>query len=103
MTINGIAQLAIYMVVLLALVKPLGSYMAAVYEGTSRVTRVLAPVERWIYRLLGTREDEEMGWKTYALAFLLFNGLGLLVVYSAAAHPGRWSPSARQRSTWRRP
>ena len=81
MTINGIAQLTIYMVVLLALAKPLGSYMASVYEGTSRVTRALAPVERWIYRLLGTREDEEMGWKTYAFAFLLFNGLGLLAVY----------------------
>ena len=81
MTINGIAQLAIYMVVLLALAKPLGSYMASVYEGTSRVARALAPVERWIYRLLGTREDEEMGWKTYAFAFLIFNGLGLLAVY----------------------
>ena len=81
MTINGIAQLAIYMVVLLALAKPLGSYMASVYEGTSRVTRALAPVERWIYRLLGTREDEEMGWKTYTFAFLIFNGLGLLAVY----------------------
>ena len=81
MTINGILQLTIYMVVLLALAKPLGSYMAAVYDGTSRVTRVLAPVERLIYRLIGTREDEEMGWKTYAFAFLLFNVFGLLAVY----------------------
>ena len=81
MTINGIAQLTVYMVVLLALAKPLGAYMASVYEGTSRVTRALAPVENWIYRLLGTREDDEMGWKTYAFAFLIFNGLGLLVVY----------------------
>ena len=75
MTINGIAQLALYLVVLLALAKPLGSYMASVYEGTSRATRALAPMERWIYRLLGTPEDAEMGWKTYAFAFLIFNGL----------------------------
>ncbi len=81
MTINGIAQLTIYMVVLLALAKPLGAYMASVYEGTSRMTRALVPLERWIYRLLGTREGEEMGWKTYAFAFLIFNGLGLLAVY----------------------
>ena len=81
MTINGIAQLTIYIAVLLALAKPLGSYMASVYEGTSRVIRALAPVERWIYRLLGTHEDEEMGWKTYTFAFLIFNGLGLVAVY----------------------
>ena len=81
MTINGIAQLTIYMVVLLAMAKPLGAYMASVYEGTSRVTRALAPVEHWIYHLLGTREEDEMGWKTYAFAFLIFNGLGLLAVY----------------------
>ena len=81
MTINGIAQLAIYMVVLLALAKPLGSYISSIYEGTSRVTRTLAPVERRLYRLLDTREDEEMGWKTYTFAFLIFNGLGLVAVY----------------------
>ena len=55
--------------------------MAAVYEGRSRVTRALAPVERLIYRLLGTHEDDEMGWKTYTFAFLLFNAFGLLAVY----------------------
>ena len=81
MSTNGIVQLALYVIVLLALVKPLGAYMAAVYEGRSRVVRIFAPVERVIYRLLGVREDDEMGWKAYALAFLLFNILGLLAVY----------------------
>jgi K+-transporting ATPase ATPase A chain len=77
----GVLQLVIYMVVLLLLVKPLGTYMANVYEGKSVVNRVFGPVERMIYRLFGTREDVEMGWKTYTLAFMVFNILGLLVVY----------------------
>ena len=81
MTTIGALQLVIYLVVLLLLVKPLGSYMANVYQGTSVVSRVFAPVERVIYRLFGTCEDVEMNWKTYALAFLVFNMLGLLIVF----------------------
>ena len=81
MTINGVLQLSIYLVVLLALVKPLGAYMANVYEGRSIVNRVFGPFERWLYRLAGVRADDEMDWKTYALAFLLFNLVGLLAAY----------------------
>jgi K+-transporting ATPase ATPase A chain len=82
MTANGYLQIALYLVVLLALAKPLGWYMARVYEGQPvGLNRVLGPVERLLYRLFGTREDQEMSWKTYALAMLLFNLLGLLVVY----------------------
>jgi K+-transporting ATPase ATPase A chain len=81
MTGIGLFQLAIYMVVLIVLAKPLGTYMANVYEGKSAVNRILGPVERFIYRWFGTREDIEMNWKTYTLAFLVFNLIGLLVVY----------------------
>ncbi len=79
---NGILQIALYFVVLLLLVKPLGTYMARVYEGKPiGIDRVLGPVERFIYRLCGVRPDDEMNWKTYAIAMLLFNAVGLLVVY----------------------
>lgn len=81
MTAMGIVQLAVYMVVLLLCVKPLGLYMAHVYEGTSAVNRVFGRLERLIYRLFGTREDAGMNWKTYSLAFLAFNLVGLLLVY----------------------
>ncbi len=81
MTLIGIVQLVLYMVVLILLAKPLGSYMANVYEGTSRVNRWFGPVERLIYRLFGTREDVEMNWKTYTLAFLVSNLIWVLVVY----------------------
>jgi K+-transporting ATPase ATPase A chain len=82
MTTNAIFQLAFYVVVLLALAKPLGAYMARVYEGRRLVLdRVLGWLERLIYRAGGIRPGEEMGWKGYALAMLVFNFLGLLAVY----------------------
>ena len=81
MTMNGIFQLVLYLVVLLLLAKPLGLYMAHIYEGTSVVNRFFGPAERLFYRVMGVRQDDEMTWKSYALAFLLFNLLGLLVVY----------------------
>lgn len=82
MTANGLVQIGLFFLVLLALVKPLGWYMALVYEGRPcAVDRILGPVERGFYRLCGVRADEEMDWKTYALAMLLFNAAGLLVLY----------------------
>jgi K+-transporting ATPase ATPase A chain len=79
----GWLQLIFYMVVLLLLAKPLGAFMARVFEGERTfLSPVLAPVERVIYRAIGTRSDAEMNWKTYAIAAMLFNLLGLLVVYA---------------------
>jgi K+-transporting ATPase ATPase A chain len=81
-TANGIFQLVLYVVVLLALAKPLGTYMARVYEGRAGLHRTaLGWLERLVYRLAGVRESDEMGWKTYAAAMLLFNLAGLLAVY----------------------
>ncbi len=83
MTANGILQLALYVVVLLALAKPLGAYMARVYEGRPlALGTALGWLERLIYRMAGVRPSEEMGWKTYAAAMLLFNFAGLLAVYA---------------------
>jgi len=82
MTANGILQLAFYLVVLIALVKPLGAYMADIYEGKPAVLNQFgAPVERLIYRLCGVKESEEMRWTQYAVATLWFTLVGLLVVY----------------------
>jgi K+-transporting ATPase ATPase A chain len=83
MTANGVLQLGVYVVVLLALAKPLGAYMARVYEGRRvALDRVLGWLERLIYRLAGVRADEEMTWKTYAVTMLLFNLAGVLAVYA---------------------
>ncbi len=76
-------QIIFYLVVLLALAKPLGSFMAKVYQGERTfLDRVLGPVERFIYRLSGVKPDEDMNWKTYAIAVIFFNALGLLTVYA---------------------
>jgi K+-transporting ATPase ATPase A chain len=77
------AQVGLYLVVLLALTKPLGLYMARVYRGErTLLDRVLGPVERLIYRVARVQPAEEMGWKTYAVAMLFFNIVGLLAVYA---------------------
>jgi potassium-transporting ATPase potassium-binding subunit len=82
MTANGILQLVVYVVVLLALAKPLGGYMARVYEGRAGLHQTaLGWLERLLYRLAGVRESDEMGWKTYAATMLIFNVCGLLAVY----------------------
>ena len=82
MTANGLLQLVFYVVVLLLLAKPLGAYMARVYEGRPTwLDRPLGWLERLVYRLSGIRPDQEMGWKVYALTMLLFNVAGLLLVY----------------------
>ncbi len=76
-------QLVLYFVVLLALVKPLGTFMAHVYQGERTLLDPIArPMERWLYRLSGVDAGEEMGWRRYALALLIFNLLGLLAVYT---------------------
>jgi K+-transporting ATPase ATPase A chain len=76
-------QLVIYIVVLLALAKPLGSFMAKVYEGEHTfLDPVLHPIERLIYRLSGIQPEEDMDWKVYAVAMMFFNILGLLAVYA---------------------
>jgi K+-transporting ATPase ATPase A chain len=85
MTLYGLLQIGLYLVVLLALVKPLGWYMARVYEGEPiGLDRILGPVERLIYRLSGVRhaKREEMDWKGYAVAFLLFSVVDLLFLYA---------------------
>ena len=82
MTANGIFQLALYVVVLIALAKPLGAYMARVYLNEPfALRRALGWLERLIYRWSGIRPTEEMGWKTYAATMLVFNLFGLLAVY----------------------
>ena len=82
MNIYDWLQILFYLTVLFALVKPLGGYMARVYQNERVVLDpILDPVERFIYRASGVDSKTEMNWKTYAVAMLLFNAIGLLAVY----------------------
>ena len=76
-------QIILYVAVLLLLVRPLGSYMAKVFQGEHTfLSRFIGPVERLVYRILGIKPDEEMSWKTYAVALMLFTILGLVSLYA---------------------
>jgi K+-transporting ATPase ATPase A chain len=82
MNLYSWVQLLLYFVVLLALAKPLGSYMARVCQGERTFLEpVLGRVEQFVYRLSGIDPQAGMNWKVYASALLIFNGLGLLLVY----------------------
>jgi potassium-transporting ATPase potassium-binding subunit len=83
MNIYGWVQVLFYLVVLILLVKPLGSFIARVYQGERTfLDPLLRPVENLIYRLCGVKTGDEMDWKVYAIAVMLFNGLGILAVYA---------------------
>ena len=82
MTGNSILQIILYFGVLLIVAKPLGIYMARIYEGEMpRLVRMIGPVERLFYKICGIRPDEEMDWKQYALTVLAFSGAGFLALY----------------------
>ncbi len=83
MSANGLLQIALFLGVLIALAKPLGWYMARVYEGKlPAFVRWMAPIENMFYRLCGVDSKQEMRWTRYALAMLWFALLGVLAVYA---------------------
>jgi K+-transporting ATPase ATPase A chain len=83
MSANGWLQFAIYSIVLLATVRPVGSYMARVLEGERTwLDPILRPIERLIYRLCGVNAAAEMNWREYAFAMLGFSAVSLVVTYA---------------------
>ena len=96
---QSLGLLALYLVVTLVCVKPLGLYMANVLEGRPiRALRAGRGVEALIYRLCGVDPGAEMGWKIYAVALLVFNALGALLVY-ALQRAQYWLPLNPQHFT----
>ena len=82
LTGNGLLQIALYFAVLFACVKPLGGYMARVYEGEAVwLQKPLGWLENLFYRVCGTRRDQEMNWKQYAAATLMFSLGGFVLLY----------------------
>jgi potassium-transporting ATPase potassium-binding subunit len=83
MTAASVALIALFLLVTLLLVKPLGLYMANVMEGRPIwPLRVGGGLERLLYRLGGVDPAAEMGWKRYMIALLLFNAVGALALYA---------------------
>ncbi len=82
LTGNAWLQLALYMVVLLACVVPLGGYMAKVFQGEKNfMSPVLGWLERGIYAISGIDRDKDMSWKDYAIATLVFSVISFVLLY----------------------
>ncbi len=87
MTLHALTLLVLYLAAILVLGYPLGTYLTHCMQGepvgaAGVARRILAPVERVVYRLCGVRADEEMAWPAYTLSILLFSALGALAVYA---------------------
>lgn len=83
MTLNGVFQIAVFFLVVLALTKPVGLFMASVFEGKRTfVHPVLWPLERTIYRLTGVNERTEQRWTQYTASLLAFSIFSFLFVYA---------------------
>ena len=82
MSANGWLQFALFCLILLATVRPVGIYLARVLEGERTwLTPLLSPFERLIYKLCGVNASEEMNWREYAFAMLGFSAVSLLLTY----------------------
>ncbi|MCO8612289.1 potassium-transporting ATPase subunit KdpA [Burkholderia multivorans] len=82
MNANNLFQTLLFVVVLLAAAVPVARYLTAVMDGSSRIVRVFAPLERVLYRVAGVDAGTEMNWKQYAIATIAFNALGALFLYA---------------------
>jgi K+-transporting ATPase ATPase A chain len=82
MTANGWLQIFFLLAVVLLITKPLGAFMAQVFNREWTVLDpVMRPIERILYRLTGVDENHEMDWKEYAVALLLFSGVSMILLY----------------------
>jgi K+-transporting ATPase ATPase A chain len=82
MTANGWFQIGLYLLVIFLVTKPIGVFMARVFNrDKTSLDPILRPVERLVYRLTGIDEKHEMRWTEYAVAMLLFSGVSMVLLY----------------------
>jgi K+-transporting ATPase ATPase A chain len=82
MTANGWIQIFVFLALILAVTKPLGVFMARVFNRERTFLDPLArPVERLLYRVTGVDENHEMRWTEYAFSMLMFSGVSMFLLY----------------------
>ena len=82
MSLNGWLQITLFIVIILLLAKPMGLYMARVFERRRTfLDPVLVPCERLLYKLTGVDAEQEMRWTEYAVAMLIFSAATMLLTY----------------------
>lgn len=92
MTANGWFQIFLFFAIILVITRPLGIYMARVFERERTFADpVFRPLERWLYRLTGIDEQHEMRWTEYATAMLIFSAVTMLLTY-AIERLQQWLP-----------
>ena len=107
---NEVIQLVLFLVALVAIAPLLGKFMAKVFMGQHHMMKpVFGWLEKLVYKVSGIDSEEEMNWKTYTVAMLIFNVLGILVVYllprlqaSLPLNPAQLRAAARPASVVRR-
>jgi K+-transporting ATPase ATPase A chain len=95
MFVRALLQFLVFAAVTVALMLPLGGYMARVFAGEAAgAGKVVGPLERFIYRLIGVRADTQQNWLQYASAVLLFNALGFFALFLMLLHQNAlpWNP-----------
>ena len=79
---SGLLQVAVTLLIIILLVKPVGSYLVKVFDGKrTGLDRIFGGPERLLYRLMGVRENESMGWKKYLSAVLISNFVMLILMF----------------------
>ncbi|MCG7386064.1 potassium-transporting ATPase subunit KdpA [Paenibacillus sp. ACRRY] len=79
---SGLLQVAVTLLIIILLVKPVGSYLVKVFDGKrTGLDRIFGGPERLLYRLMGVRENESMGWKKYLSAVLISNFIMLILMF----------------------
>jgi K+-transporting ATPase ATPase A chain len=82
MTVNGWIQILVFLALILAVTKPMGVFMARVFNRERTfLDPVARPLERLLYRVTGVDENHEMRWTEYAVAVLMFSGVSMLLLY----------------------
>jgi K+-transporting ATPase ATPase A chain len=82
MTVNGWVQILLFLGLIFAVTKPLGVFMARVFNRERTfLDPVATPVERMLYRVTGVDENHDMRWSEYAFSMLLFSGVSMLLLY----------------------
>ena len=97
MTLVGWLQIALALILVVATARPLGLYMAAVFEGRRTwLDPLLRPVERGLYLIAGVDDRREQGWLAYVIALLAFNAAGFVLLYALLRlqHLLPWNPQA---------
>jgi len=82
-TLNSVLQVAIFLLIVLLLTKPVGLYLYKVFNGQRTwLSPVFVPVERFFYRLSGVNQEEEQKWTGYMISVLIFSVVGMLLLYA---------------------